>query len=131
MGRLLFIIGVFAALPACSSDETLTAYGAQDTNWRLIQIDGTPYGARAVLRFSPGGAVAGLAPCNRFNAVQTAPYPWFALENVAIIRTACPDLAHEHSLMTALDEMTQSETAPGTLLLSNKAGREMLFHATE
>ena len=131
MARLLFILSLFAALPACSSDETLAAYGAADTDWRLIQIDGTPYQVRAVLRFAPGGAVTGHAPCNRFNAVQTAPYPWFALENMAITRAACPDLAQEHAFVTALGEMTQAETAPGTLLLSNEAGREMLFHAAE
>ncbi|MEB8387893.1 META domain-containing protein [Rhodobacteraceae bacterium KMM 6894] len=131
MGRLVLVLCLFAALPACSSDETLTAYGAADTEWRLIQIDGNDFQATASIRFSPAGAVTGQAPCNRFNAVQTAPYPWFALDKVAITRRACPDLAQENAFMTALEQMTLAETAPGTLLLSNEAGREMLFHAAE
>jgi heat shock protein HslJ len=131
MGRLLLVLCLFAALPACSSDETLAAYGAADTDWQLIQIDGAAFRATASIRFAPAGVVTGRAPCNGFNAVQTAPYPWFALENVAITRAACPDLAQEHAFMTALEQMTLAETAPGTLLLSNEAGREMLFHAAE
>ncbi|MCZ4353204.1 META domain-containing protein [Roseovarius aestuarii] len=131
MSRILLILAVFAALPACGSDETLVAYGAGDIEWQLTQIDGNTYSAPATIRFLPDGNVTGVAPCNRFNAVQTLPYPWFSLENIAITRRACPDLLQEQAMMSALDEMTLAETSPGMLLLSNAAGREMLFRAAE
>ena len=43
---------------------------------------------------------------------------------------ACPDLALETSYFTALSEMEFAELLGNTLLLTNEAGREMLFQAS-
>jgi heat shock protein HslJ len=69
----------------------------------------------------------GQGPCNAFSASQTAPYPWFATGPLAATKRACPDLSAESAYFTALQEMTQVEILDDTMLLSNDAGREMLF----
>jgi heat shock protein HslJ len=44
---------------------------------------------------------------------------------------ACPDLAAESQYLTALGEMTLAEVSGPTLILSNDAGRSMVFTAQE
>ncbi len=110
-------------------DETLAAYGAGDANWRLVEIDGQPFKARATLGFADEGALFGQAPCNAYSGAQTAPYPWFTAENIAVTRMACADLAAETVYFEALAAMTLSEVAGETLILSNDSGREMVFTA--
>ena len=129
--RIALALSAVLALINCRGDETLTAYGAAQTDWQLVQIDGKAFDADATLRFGADGAVTGSAPCNTLRGVQAAPYPWFALEQAAFSRRACPDLPLEQAMMSALNAMTLAETGPGTLLLSNDAGREMLFRAAQ
>ena len=117
------------ALAACSSDETLAAYGASDRDWQLESIDGAAFSERATIRFEDGGRVSGAAPCNRWFGTQTAPYPWFALEAIGASRMACPDLEAESAFFNALRAMTLSEVSGDVLLLSNDEGREMVFRA--
>ena len=110
-------------------DETLAAYGAAQANWRLVEIDGQPFAARATLGFADEGALSGQAPCNAYSGAQSAPYPWFTAENIVTTRMACADLAAETVYFEALAAMTLSEVAGETLILSNDAGREMVFKA--
>ena len=125
MKRALFALAC-VALPACGGDETLTGYGAAGS-WRLTEIDGQPFAATANMTFSEGRAVSGDGPCNRFSATQMAPYPWFQLGPIAATRRACPDLPAEAAFFDALAAMTISEVLTDTLILSNEAGREMVF----
>ena len=118
------------ALLACK-DETVAGYGALDTPWRLVEIDGQAFPAQATLRFGTDGEISGSAPCNRYFGRQTAPYPWFAAEELGTTRRACPALAHETAYLSALAAMTLSEVAGDTLILSNDAGREMVFRAAQ
>ena len=46
-------------------------------------------------------------------------------------RMACDGLAAESHFLQALQDMTLSEVSGNTLILSNIAGREMLFTAAE
>ena len=112
-------------------DETVSGHGGKVAVWVLHSIDSTPFEARATLTFPEEGVIAGEAPCNRYSAQQTVPYPWFSTERIISTKRACPDLEAENHYLRALSEMTLVETAGDTLLLSNDAGREMVFRAEE
>ena len=123
----LMALPIALVLTACTGDETLHAYGAGGAEWRLTELDGAPFAARATLEFPEPGRIAGQAPCNRFFGAQTAPYPWFSVQRVGATMMACPDLEQEHRYLTALEAMTLSEVAGDVLILSNEAGFEMVF----
>lgn len=114
---------------ACNGDETLSAYGAAGKEWQLQSIDGTAFDAAAHLTFPEAGKIAGRGPCNRFQGSQSAPYPWFEPGPLAVTRMACPELEAEDAFLKALQEMTLAEVTGDVLILSNEAGREMLFRA--
>lgn len=118
-------------LAACRGDETIAAYGAADITWQLTEIDGQPFVATATLHFPEPGRITGIAPCNSYSAVLDAPYPWFDTQHLSVTRMACNDLATENQFLQALQDMTLSEVSGNTLILSNVAGREMLFTAAE
>lgn len=126
----IFIILVCFALAACR-DETVAGYGALGATWQLTELDGAPFAAKATLQFDEGGNITGDAPCNRYFGKQSAPYPWFTVEDIGATRRACPALEQESTYLTALSEMTLSEVSGNTLILSNDAGREMVFRAAE
>ncbi len=129
MRRGLLLILTCLALVACR-DETVAGYGATNATWQLATLDNVPFTARATLQFGARGEITGDAPCNRYFGQQTAPYPWFSAENIGATRRACPALAQESTYLSALAEMTLSEISGDTLILSNDAGREMVFKAT-
>ena len=117
------------ALANCRGDETVAGYGGGDVTWRLVELDGKVFKARAALHLGAKGEISGEAPCNRYFGTQTAPYPWFAAEKIGTTRRACPDLDAETAFLAALSDMTLSEVLADTLILSNDAGREMVFKA--
>ena len=119
------------ALIACKTDETLAGYGVADRVWVLAELDGAAFAAKATMQFPEAGKITGDAPCNRYSGAMTAPYPWFEAEDLAVTRMACPDLAAESAFFGALSGMTQSEVSGDTLILTNEAGREMLFKASD
>ncbi len=118
------LLGLFSC-----SDETLTGYGAAETQWVLQEIDGAAFEAEAVLVFPEEGTLQGQAPCNSFQGQQTVPYPWFKAENIAVTRKACPELEAETRFFEALQAMTLAEVGVDTLFLSNEDGRKMVFSA--
>lgn len=114
-----------ALLSACA-DETVTGYGGAGT-WLLTELNGGAYPARLTLTLTEGD-ISGEAPCNRFSAIQTAPYPWFAASPITSTRRACPELPAEQAALTTLGQMTAAEAFGDRLLLSNPStGAEMLF----
>ena len=121
----------FLSLAACRDDETVSAYGAANIEWRLVEIDGQPFSPTANLRFPEPGRIAGTAPCNTFSATMDAPYPWFDAQHLSLTRMVCDDLPMENQFLQALQDMTLSEISAGTLILSNIDGREMVFTAAE
>ena len=127
--RLLFLIAALGGLARCAGDETVSAYGGSATEWRLVELDGTPFAATATLNLSEPGRISGQAPCNSYFADQSAPYPWFRAGPIGATRRACPALDQENAFLTALSEMSLSEVSGDTLILSNDAGREMVFTA--
>ncbi|KIC12468.1 hypothetical protein RA19_02235 [Leisingera sp. ANG-M1] len=126
MPRTAWILA-FLLTGACTSDETLSAYGAAGKLWRLSSIDGKVFPAAASLRFPAPGLIAGQAPCGRFQGKQTAPYPWFEASAIAAAQDSCPQPEAEQAFLHALQEMTLAEVSGNVLILSNVQGREMLF----
>ena len=119
------------SLAACRGDETVSAYGAANIEWRLVEIDGQLFASTANLRFPEPGRIAGTAPCNTYSAAMDAPYPWFDAQQLSVTRMACDDLPKERHFLQALQDMTLSEVSAGTLILSNTDAREMIFTAAE
>lgn len=116
-------------LNICQGDETLTAYGASDRTWVVTEIDGQPFSARATISFPEQGRFGGQGPCNTYGGAQTAPYPWFQIEAIRSTKRACADLQAENRYFDALRAMTISEVSGATMVLSNEAGREIVFRA--
>lgn len=127
MMRAALAVAALTAITQCGEDETVSGYSAADIVWQLAELDGAPFKARATMEFPEEGKITGDAPCNRYFGGQTAPYPWFRAEKIGATRMACPDLDLETKFLEALQSMTLAEVAGDTLLLSNDAGREMLF----
>lgn len=122
------ILLLFLFLAACS-DETITGFSDPATTWRLKEINGAAFAARATLTFPEKGKIAGQAPCNRFAGPVDAIYPWFKTGALAVTRMACPNLADETDFLAALDAVTLAEISGPVLVLSNENGLEMVFEA--
>jgi heat shock protein HslJ len=127
------VLGLFLSFPillaSFLADETITGYGGAGAVWTLTELDSAPFPARATLVFEDGGSVSGQAPCNRFQAQQSVPYPWIEVGPIMATKMACPDLEAEGIYLDALQEMTLAEVSGPVLILSNDAGREMVFRA--
>ena len=125
----LILSAAVIVLSACQGDETVSAYGAAGKTWVLREIDNAPFSARATLAFPEPGQISGQGPCNGFSANLRVPYPWFDAENLVSTKTACPDLAQETRYFQSLDDMSLIEVLGDVMLLSNDAGRQMVFKA--
>ncbi|MEL7211562.1 MAG: META domain-containing protein [Pseudomonadota bacterium] len=124
--RLLFIV---LLLSGCLRDETISGYAPEGAIFALQSIDDQPFTTTATISFPAQGRITGQAPCNSYAAMQTVPYPWFNAQAILSSKRACPDLATEQSFFAALSDMTLSEVSGTTLILSNDAGRKMVFTA--
>ena len=122
---------ILLALGACRADESVRAYGADDKEWRLIELNEHPFTARATLTFPETGRIAGNAPCNSYSGTMTVPYPRFEAGPIAATKMACPDLAAETAFFAALDAVTFSEVLADTMILSNTDGLRMVFTAAD
>ena len=111
------------------ADETVSGYADPKATYRLVEIEGEAFTARATITFPEEGRIAGEAPCNRWNAEQRVPYPWFEAGPIAATRRACPELEAEARFLTMLSEMTLAEVQGPVLILSDDGGRAMVFEA--
>ena len=114
-------------LAACAQDETLSGYAGVGSTWQLTSLDGDAWAHPGTLEFPEAGQITGQAPCNRYFASVDAPYPWLTLGPIGATRMACPDLAAETQFFEALSAMTIAEVTGDVLILTNDAGREMVF----
>lgn len=128
MRHFVFALLGFLALSACKEDETVAGYDSGQT-WQLTELDGAAFTANATLEFGEAGKVTGQAPCNSFFSEQTKPYPWIAFGPIGATRMMCPQMTEEKAYLTALTEMSQAEVSGDVLILSNEAGRQMVFKA--
>ena len=116
-------------LGACNGDETVSAYLNDTSVFALKTLNDAPFTAQATIDLSEPGRVTGAAPCNRYFADQTAPYPWFDVGPIGATRRACEDLPSETQYFQALERMTIVEVTGDTLILSNTEDEEMVFEA--
>jgi len=129
MFRFVIALLPFFLVSACFSDESISGFIEPTAEYHLVEVDGAPFIGTATITFPEAGKVTGQAPCNRYFATQTAPYPWFALESIGATRMACEHLPAESAFFAALEGMTLSEVSGDTLILSNTDGRQMVFVA--
>ncbi|NNE81738.1 MAG: META domain-containing protein [Silicimonas sp.] len=127
MWRVL-VLSLVLPFAGCA-DETVSGYADPDAVYVLAEIDGKAFDARASISFPETGRAFGEAPCNRWSADQTAPYPWLALGPIAATRRACLAMADEQVFFAALADMTLVEVQGDTLILSSEDGTEMIFRA--
>ncbi|WP_226782166.1 META domain-containing protein [Oceaniglobus trochenteri] len=121
---------ILALLGACAaSDETISAFVDPDTEFRLESIAGKDFPATATISFPGEGKVLGKAPCNRWSAPQTEPYPWVKIGPILSTRRACPEQAAETAFFDALRAMTLIEATGTVVILSDGDAREMVFRA--
>lgn len=120
---------ILALLAACSGDETVSGHVDNDTAFTLDTLDGIPFTAPATIQFPGEGKVLGEGPCNRWSAPQSRPYPWVKIGPIAATKRACPYLNREQEFFTALAEMSLVESTGNVVILTNDAGREMVFRA--
>jgi len=109
----------------------VSGYSDPKTIWRLIEIDGAAAADVVTLQFPEEGRISGKGPCNRYFGAQTVPYPWFKAEAIGSTKMACPNLASESTYFSALQNMSLAEVAGDTLILSNDAGRTLVFKAQD
>ncbi len=127
MTRLLLMTALLPIL-GCA-DETISGYADPTAVYKLVTLDNAAFTAEATISFPEEGHIAGSGPCNRWSASQAVPYPWFEPGPVLSTKRACPALAEEGAFFAALAEMTLAEVQGSVLILSNDAGREMVFEA--
>ena len=112
--------------------------------WQLLQLDGAPFvavsllpkkqpnkpavipPASASIQFTPDGQFSATAGCNRLFGRQKRVYPDFRLGPIGSTRMGCTTSA-ERVFSDALATMTNARRKGKKLILSNDAGREMLF----
>ncbi|MEZ5799138.1 MAG: META domain-containing protein [Paracoccaceae bacterium] len=125
MKPLVLALGL-AAMPV-SAHEGHSPFDDPGSLWQLIEIDGKPFKAKALLEFPEIGRMAGRAPCNRFSASLWSAYPWFQPGPIAATRSACPDLAEESRFLEALGRMTLAEADGDILILTGDSRDSMVF----
>ncbi|AHD08044.1 META domain-containing protein [Phaeobacter gallaeciensis] len=128
---LILAILFTGILSACLGDETLRAYGGNSATWQLREVDGEAVSEVTTLSFPRPGVLAGELPCNRVTGQLTAPYPWFEVERLATTRMVCAALQEETDVLAALQAMEIVEIKGAVMILSNEAGREMIFTAAD
>lgn len=115
------LIALFA-LTACVASPPVA-----EGRYSLISIDGVAFSARATIDLSTPGQVSGNAPCNSFSGVLAAPLPAFDASTITSTEMACDDLPAEGQFFAALTAMTRAEVSDTRIVLSNVAGRSMIF----
>ena len=113
-------------LAACGPDETVSAFGQSD-DYVLQEMNGTSVSPTITLNISEPGTISGQAPCNRYSATQTAPYPWLEIGPIAATRAACPELQFETAYLAQLARMTLVEVSGPVMILSNTEQETLVF----
>lgn len=72
------------------------------TSWKLTELDGKPFAARAVATLTEDGRIVGDGPCNAFTAAYSGHWPDLRFHPVANSRLSCPDIAAETAFFAAL-----------------------------
>ncbi|MCP4825353.1 MAG: META domain-containing protein [Shimia sp.] len=125
LGLLSVIVAL--GMSACAPTETVTQYGGSAYDWKLAEIDGSAVNYDAQLAFETDGTVHGEGPCNGFSGQQSKPYPWVEIQIDFVEELYCSGIDNEEVFLTALTEMTLIEVSAPNMVMSNDAGRQMVF----
>lgn len=125
LGLLSVIVAL--GLSACAPTETVTQYGGSAYDWKLAEIDGSAVNYNAQLAFETDGTVHGEGPCNGFSGQQSKSYPWVEIQIDFVEELYCSGIDNEEVFLTALTEMTLIEVSGPNMVMSNDAGRQMVF----
>ena len=120
--RLILTL-VLVSLSACAAPVT----PSDQRSFALAYLDDEPFAPRATIRFVGPDRIAGQAPCNSYSANLTASLPAFATDGITSTEMACDALAAEGIFFAALAQMTSADLSGDGLILSNDAGRRMVF----
>ena len=127
-GWIVAVTLLGAGLVQCR-DETVSGYLQGEAVFELTEMAGEPAPSSVTIDLSESGQVAGQGPCNRYSALQTAPYPWFELGPIQATRAACPALREEQRYFELLAKMTLAEISGPVLILSVPGGESLVFRA--
>ena len=97
------------------------------TTWKLAELDGKPYPARAEATLTEDGRIAGQAPCNRFTADYVGRWPYLSFRLGPVTRMACPDLPAETAFFAALGKVNHAALDADGLLLTGPGEVSMRF----
>ena len=126
-GEMRLVSLFLLSLPFSCADETISGYADPKATYRLQELSGEIFAARATISFPEEGQVKGNAPCNTWSAQQSAPYPWIEISQIQVTRRACTALADEQRFFDALQKVTLAEVQGELLILSNDTGAMMVF----
>ncbi len=116
------------ALVACTPySETVGAAVPLGTVWRLETVNDAAASAGMTMLFLASGGVRGSLPCNSYTARQSAPLPWFEIQDISLTRRSCPDIGLEAKYVTLLKSMDHAEIAGEGLLLTNPKEESLFF----
>lgn len=115
------------ALVACPKGEDCAGPPEQSGPWHLHSIDGAVFQEVAQVEFGPDDQIKGQAPCNAFTALLDAGLPEFVIGEMIVTDSICDEIEAESRFLSALQDMDRMRMQGEDLVLSNDAGREMVF----
>ncbi|MCX7558657.1 META domain-containing protein [Sulfitobacter sp. F26204] len=126
-----FLLALILMLTVFQPDETLRRYGGADHEWHLVTLDGRRLDATTTLMFPERNQITGQAPCNRYTATNTTPYPWIDIGPIAATRMACPDLADETAYFAALEAVNVVVIEDNLMTMSDEEGPRLVFKSRD
>lgn len=129
-------LGIVASLGLALHGVTMTAattttYADLAGRYALVEMNGDPFTARAVIELDASGAVHGEGPCNTFGFTQSVAFPAFRPGAIRATRRACPELAAENAFLQALQHMTTAAFDGQTLTLTDEEGHSLAFRSAD
>lgn len=124
---LMTALGVGLGLGACMNSGQPNQSNLENSSWQLVSMNNTEYKGKASLSFGTGGQISGNASCNMFSGTQTALYPAFDVDMLALTRKACiGGMEDEATFVTAIKAVDQANVVDDTLTLRQSSGPAIL-----
>lgn len=115
--KSLIAIAVMALLPTGALAQTA------QPQFQVVELDGQPFAAKAMIGLPVDGRIEGQGPCNRFFAEVTDGGAGLTIGPVGATKMACPDLRAEAALFQTLAEIVRIEPqADGTVIFFDDKG---------
>ncbi|MEH7827244.1 META domain-containing protein [Gemmobacter denitrificans] len=121
----LIAAAALTLLTACQPEAAPLTDADLAKEWRVVQLDGKEFAARATLDLTEPGKAFGQAPCNRWFAGREGSLPELRFGAAGATRMACPDLDAEAAFLEALSRVRQAALEGDRLVLTGEAGLRM------